>query len=89
MEPSAVSLKYPFLSEQLRQLGYATHMIGKWHLGYCRREYLPTSRGFDSFYGFYGAQGGYFNHTACKLLILNVMDKNVNLLQLCLMGVNR
>lgn len=39
-------------------------MIGKWHLGYCRKELLPTERGFDYFYGYYGPQTGYFNHSA-------------------------
>ena len=34
----------------LKDAGYNTAAIGKWHLGQAKR-YLPTSRGFDSFYG--------------------------------------
>jgi arylsulfatase A-like enzyme len=34
----------------LKDAGYKTAAIGKWHLGQAKR-YLPTSRGFDSFYG--------------------------------------
>jgi arylsulfatase A-like enzyme len=34
----------------LKDEGYNTTAIGKWHLGQAKR-FLPTSRGFDSFYG--------------------------------------
>ena len=34
----------------LRRLGYRTMIIGKWHLGHLAR-YLPTSHGFDSYFG--------------------------------------
>uniref|UniRef100_A0A0N4ZDC2 Sulfatase domain-containing protein n=1 Tax=Parastrongyloides trichosuri TaxID=131310 RepID=A0A0N4ZDC2_PARTI len=63
MEPAGVSTKFRFLPENLSELGYKNYLIGKWHLGYCKREYLPTYRGFDYFYGFYGPQEGYFNHS--------------------------
>lgn len=38
------------LAEMLKQAGYATGAIGKWHLGHLP-EYLPTAQGFDSYFG--------------------------------------
>jgi len=38
------------IAELLRSRGYATRMVGKWHLGN-RPEFWPTRHGFDSFYG--------------------------------------
>ncbi len=38
------------LAQALKKLGYATGCVGKWHLGHLP-EYLPTNRGFDSYYG--------------------------------------
>jgi arylsulfatase A len=38
------------LAELLKTRGYATALVGKWHLGH-RRELLPTRQGFDHFLG--------------------------------------
>jgi arylsulfatase A-like enzyme len=52
-----------FLSEILRQHGYATYAVGKWHLtpedetnmGSSRATW-PLGRGFDRWYGFHGGE---------------------------------
>lgn len=38
------------LAEQLKNAGYATACIGKWHLGH-KEIYLPTNQGFDYYFG--------------------------------------
>jgi arylsulfatase A len=38
------------LAEVLKQRGYATACIGKWHLG-DQRPFLPTNQGFDEYFG--------------------------------------
>lgn len=38
------------LAELLKARGYATGMIGKWHLGH-RPQFLPMAQGFDSWFG--------------------------------------
>jgi len=42
----------------LLQRGYATGCIGKWHLGR-GGPFLPRRRGFEYFYGFFGAERAY------------------------------
>ncbi|XP_070553268.1 arylsulfatase B-like [Ptychodera flava] len=50
------------LPESLREVGYKTYTVGKWHLGMCKEEYLPNSRGVDKFYGFYQGGMDYYTH---------------------------
>tara|TARA_R110002111_G_scaffold262860_1_gene341915 strand:+ start:25105 stop:26571 length:1467 start_codon:yes stop_codon:yes gene_type:complete len=38
------------LAEALKETGYKTACVGKWHLGHLP-QFLPTSNGFDSYYG--------------------------------------
>ena len=53
-------LHYPIMAEPFKDAGYATWMLGKWHLGGSRSnhlntpDYLAHNRGFDNFYGHLG-----------------------------------
>jgi arylsulfatase A-like enzyme len=50
------------LPELLKKAGYATALIGKWHLG-LQSPNLPNERGFDLFHGFLGdMMNDYFTH---------------------------
>ncbi|MFN0123333.1 MAG: sulfatase-like hydrolase/transferase [Blastocatellia bacterium] len=46
------------LPERLKTLGYATSLVGKWHLGN-QTQFQPPQRGFDEFFGFLGALHSY------------------------------
>lgn len=63
----------PTLADKLRQGGYSTAIIGKWHLG-LEIPNLPNERGFDHFHGFLGdMMDSYLTHTRGgeKLMRLN------------------
>ena len=49
------------LPQLLQKSGYKTAIFGKWDLGSLKR-FLPTSRGFDQFYGFVNTGIDYFTH---------------------------
>lgn len=50
------------LPQALKEAGYVTALVGKWHLGHFQRAYLPTARGFDRQYGHYNGMIDYFTH---------------------------
>jgi arylsulfatase A-like enzyme len=48
------------LPQALKQAGYSTAMVGKWHLGHADRKFWPQNRGFDHFYGNLVGEVDYF-----------------------------
>lgn len=47
----------------LKDVGYSTHLIGKWHLGSHKKHFTPTFRGFDSHFGYWNGFISYRNST--------------------------
>ncbi|MEX2140816.1 MAG: sulfatase-like hydrolase/transferase [Pirellulales bacterium] len=47
------------IADHLKQEGYVTGLVGKWHLGNAE-QFHPNRRGFDEFFGFLGGAHPYF-----------------------------
>ena len=60
---SGLALDEKLLPEYLKEAGYQTLAVGKWHLGPNHVSHHPQSRGFDHFYGHLGGFINYDRHT--------------------------
>ncbi|MBI1374948.1 MAG: sulfatase-like hydrolase/transferase [Phycisphaera sp.] len=56
-----MDLKEVLISDVMSRAGYRCGIVGKWDLGSLQR-FLPTSRGFNSFYGFVNTGIDYYTH---------------------------
>lgn len=52
------------LPQALKDAGYNTAIVGKWHLGHADQKYWPNQRGFDYQYGPLLGEIDYFTHSA-------------------------
>lgn len=58
---SGLTAEAPTLAAALKELGYRTGIVGKWHLGTTAAS-GPTANGFDYFYGFMAGCVDYYSH---------------------------
>jgi len=70
---TGLAAQHTTIAEMLKTLGYATSMIGKWHLGH-RPDYLPTKRGFDEYYGLPYSNDMWPKHPTSKFPDLPLID---------------
>jgi arylsulfatase A len=49
-DPKGLNPNEITIAEMLKEKGYATACIGKWHLG-DQKQWLPTTQGFDTYFG--------------------------------------
>jgi len=61
-QPYGLGLDNKLLPQYLRESGYTTHIVGKWHLGMHTESHLPLQRGFDSHYGYLQGASDYWKH---------------------------
>lgn len=63
-QPKGLPLIFTTLPQHLRNLGYATHLVGTWYLGFYKSAFTPTYRGFDSAYTKWNGASDYWTHVA-------------------------
>ncbi|XP_072018407.1 arylsulfatase B-like [Amphiura filiformis] len=77
--PFCLPLAEVTMADKLREAGYKTHLVGKWHLGFYAPECTPTYRGFDSFLGFYGEAIEYYSHDHTYTYVNDNVNPPVNI----------
>eukprot|EP00729_Bicosta_minor_P011319 gene11319-17659_t len=58
--PGVLPNEETLIPQLLKEAGYATAMVGKWHLGFRTWTHTPIERGFDTFFGYYAGSTDYF-----------------------------
>jgi len=66
-----------FLSKKLKEAGYNTCAIGKWHLG-DHPSFLPPERGFDHWFGFSGGNMNYWGYPYSKNKTMHIQRNGKN-----------
>ena len=56
------------MPQSLKEAGYSTAIIGKWHLGHADIKYWPKQRGFDYQYGAMIGELDYYTHSDAGVL---------------------
>jgi autotransporter-associated beta strand protein len=73
--PFGLPASEKILPAYLKDLGYETMAIGKWHEGYVQGVNRPLDKGFDGFYGYLSGSRNYYKDNAASNVLL---DGNTN-----------
>ena len=49
------------IASKMKEAGYATHQVGKWHAGLATSDHIPKGRGFDTSFGYLNAENDYYS----------------------------
>ena len=64
-----------FFPELLQKRGWVTAIFGKWHMGMFKKEYLPTSRGFNFSTGMLSGASDHYSHVVEGAYDWHAMDQ--------------
>eukprot|EP00056_Hartaetosiga_gracilis_P011494 m.174940 g.174940 ORF g.174940 m.174940 type:complete len:135 (-) comp13510_c0_seq23:2744-3148(-) len=62
------------VADKMKQAGYKTLAVGKWHAGGHSSQHLPLNRGFDEFLGFLNGHTSHFTHYCNTIDCVDMMD---------------
>jgi len=65
-EDAGLPLSETTFADRFKAAGYATGLVGKWHLG-SAKKFQPQQRGFDEFFGFLGGAHSYWPGKAAPI----------------------
>eukprot|EP00752_Nemacystus_decipiens_P014913 g13276.t1 len=60
--PWGLPLNEKLFPQYMKDAGYETHMIGKWHIGSYTHHHIPSQRGFDTYLGYLNDEEMYWTH---------------------------
>lgn len=77
-QPYGLGLSEKIVPQHLNELGYVSHLVGKWHQGFFRADYTPTRRGFASHFGYFCGHQDYYFHTTVESASMTGFDMRRN-----------
>ena len=64
---AGVPAEMTMLPRHLQRAGYATHFVGKWHVGMTSASaHTPRARGFDTSFGYFHSTNSYYDMTRAQ-----------------------
>ena len=72
MPCAGVPLGMTMIPAKLAEVGYRSHMLGKWHVGMATPAHTPIGRGFESSLHYFDSGNNYYNQTTWNPPVLQL-----------------